>query len=118
MDEKAWTSMSKFSKLQDNMYELDTDQDYADWYGDVEHMEHEANANTNFKSFISLIFLMIAIVLSAATCAYEVYHFSAMLALYCIIMLLAGFFFVDILFTWTFYCFIISLFLWCKQKRA
>jgi len=25
MDEKARTSMSKFSKLEDNMYELDTD---------------------------------------------------------------------------------------------
>jgi len=61
-------------------------------------LEHEAKANTNVKTFVSMIFLMIAIVLSAATCSYMlVFYFSSMLTLYCMIMLLAGFFLVDLL---------------------
>lgn len=107
--------MSKLSKLEDNLYELDTDQDYQDRYGDVEMLEHEAKADTNFKTFLSLILVMIVVVLSASTCGYMlVFYFSSNLALYCLIMWVAGFLFVDLLIARTFYCFIISIILWCK----
>lgn len=82
-------------------------------------LEHEAKANTNFKTFIAMIFVMIVVVLSASTCGYMlVFYFSSYLALYCLIMWVAGFILVDLLIARTFYCFIISLILWCKQKRA
>lgn len=98
MDEKARQSMSKLSKLEDNLYELDTDQDYQDRYGDVEMLEHEAKADTNFKTYIAMILVMIVVVLSAATCGYMlVFYFSGMLALYCLIMWVVGFILVDVL---------------------
>jgi hypothetical protein len=82
-------------------------------------MEHEAKANTNIKTFVALIFLVIAIILSAATCTYMlVFYFSSYLVLYCMIMLAVGFILVDLLIARTFYCLIITSFLWCKQKRA
>ena len=87
--------------------------EYEDKYGDIEMLEHESKSNTNFKTFLVLIFLMIACVLSAATCAYRVYYFDNMLALYCLIMLIAGFF-LDILLIRPIYCFLITIVLWIK----
>ena len=61
-------------------------------------LEHEAKADTNFKTFLSLILVMIVVVLSASTCRYMLeFYFSSNLALYCLIMWVAGFLLVDLL---------------------
>ena len=80
-------------------------------------LERESRSNTNFKTFLVLIFLMIACVLSGATCAYRVFYFEGMLALYCLIMLLVGFI-LDILIIRPLYVLFMTCLLWCKQKRA
>ena len=106
-------SKQKFDALQGGDFEIDTDLEYEDKYGDVEMLEHESKSSTNFKTFMVLIFLVIACVLSAATCAYWVFYFENMLALYCLIMLIVGFF-IDILIIRPFYCFMLSIVLWIK----
>jgi hypothetical protein len=61
-------------------------------------LEFEAKANTNFKTVLSLLFVMVAVTLSSSMCAYMlIFYFSSMLALYCLIMWVVGFILVDLL---------------------
>ncbi len=77
-------------------------------------IEHEAKAGSNVKTFMAFMILLILVLLSAATCCYIVFNFDGWIALRCLLMLLIGFFLVDILVTRTLYCFVIAIVLWCK----
>ncbi len=80
-------------------------------------IEHEAKASSNMRTFVSFMALLIVIFLSTAVCCFMVYNMSGWVALRCLIMLIVGWIFVDILITRTFYCIIIALILWCKQRH-
>jgi len=61
--------------------------------------------------------LLILILLSSSTCIYILWNMSGANAFRCMLMLVCGWLFVDVIVSRTFYSFIISLVLWCKQQH-
>ncbi len=62
--------------------------------------------------------MFIAVIMSTGVCCYIMYYFDQEIAMWSLIMLIVGFLLVDILLCRPLYCLIITLFYWCKRRRA
>ena len=97
-------------------FEIDTDEEFVDEYGDVELFDDQARSENSLSYFAYFIMLAL-VVLSSSTCCDLTYNMTNGNALRCLLMLVVGWIVIDICLTRVFYCTIIALIIWLRQRH-